>query len=163
MVGMACCVCCCETKQNGTCCGDGEDAVCCPEGQPCQDGTCCGGECGYEWYAAGNQWVELAGDYGCADGVGLPCGCSVGYGTFVDTMARRAPVSGWICGDGWEIRPVVGDLTPCGTGLNGWYKLTYDVPFTGYLTCDEVEVEDGTIVTVPCGDWCGEPTIGEPP
>lgn len=43
---MACCPCCCETKQGGVCCGAGESATCCPEGEYCCDGVCQESPCG---------------------------------------------------------------------------------------------------------------------
>jgi hypothetical protein len=42
---MVCCTCCCETKQGGTCCGEGDAATCCPAGQYCCDGACQAGPC----------------------------------------------------------------------------------------------------------------------
>ena len=37
---MACCPCCCENKQGGTCCGEGDSAACCEAGKFCCDGVC---------------------------------------------------------------------------------------------------------------------------
>lgn len=101
---MACCVCCCETKQNGTCCGSGPSAVCCPQGEYCCNGACqatpCNNTCcfvntggyysfsfgAYSGSIASGVWFGGSGEYlvfSCT-GVIDVCGVSQNPGLFIE-------------------------------------------------------------------------------